>query len=251
MPLSSVHSSEHESSSVTPPTCCCNCDPCTFLVLVDNCNGVTDDNFNITLNGTSIGNVIETDTRCAPPYTCRGHVIADTSCAGKTWDIESGSGVLCSCFGSLLALVYQTANLNLTCEEAPILTFVMTSIGNNMCGDYGLFRVAGVCNCGMLTWIYSAEYSGGTQTFTMSNPCCAGFGMIIDGHGPMRSPLGDGPVTPSSMSSATNVVSAKRKAVVKNKREALLKALESGDKVAAKQVISNLRAGVKKKCCQG
>lgn len=178
---------------------CCGCSPCTIAVCVDNCNAITDDDFAISLNGTGIATLIETNAACSFPFgPCRGHLITDTSCAGTSYIVTSGcGGFLCGCCGTPLSLTYHTATLNQSCEDFPTLTFRLQSTSNNNnCGNFGLFRVGGICNCGTLTWTYTAAYGGDSglldNTFVVPNPCCSSFGTIVNGFGPARAHVNPG-----------------------------------------------------------
>src|SRR5580704_16290872 len=115
MGLSSIHSSsivESSSASITPPGCCCGCSPCTYAVGILNSNAITDDNFSLTLNGSFVGNAIETLPVCPGFGPYRGTLFYSPTCAGTSFEIDVLGGFL-----GAYSLVYVTSSLmELTCE---------------------------------------------------------------------------------------------------------------------------------------
>ena len=138
------------------PRCCCK----KLIVAVYNSNGITDDDFELKLNGNVIvASMPETDTSCSISpglVPCRGHLVRPS---GITWEPDPGTGD--GCDASPPTWSTYTAN---DLADWSVLTstplFRLTSIVDNLCNNFGRFIV--YCwneNTSTATEIYNSTYS--------------------------------------------------------------------------------------------
>lgn len=124
------------------PCCCAETE--NIIVAVFNCNGFTDDNFELKLNGNVIvANMPETDITCGVLGTpCRGHLIR---APGVTWIPPLTIGeppVECNCNTSPTTWsTYTATELDSCIALTSVPLFRLTSIVDNLCGNFGLFVV--------------------------------------------------------------------------------------------------------------
>jgi hypothetical protein len=180
-------------STTTGPCPCCNtcaaCTSCKLGVLIYNCNGITDDDFNVYLNGVLIGTAPELfpdPVNCNicpfdPCNWCRGTFIHATGTG--TFPPDSAHAYDCGCVVDeahpVPILTQSTADALDVSELAPTectLTFQIESTDNNQCSNYGVVTFWRWCGSRWCLWSGPFDYAmasdGGVNAYSVPNPCC-------------------------------------------------------------------------------
>jgi hypothetical protein len=169
----------HNPSDVAPetdPSCISTCvdetcQDCNYLVAIFNCNGVTDDDFSLELDGVVIAaSLLEAQVGDPLGYICRGHIIAPP---GYT-TVPNPAGCGCVFDGSGgISWQSHTATQLENVPTTPTMEFVLTSIADNSAGNFGYFIVYRCCGP-KLCEVFRADYNMsplGSNTYTVNNAC--------------------------------------------------------------------------------
>lgn len=126
-------------------SCCCGCDQCFVAIYIGNENQITDDDYQLSLDGDAIATITETDTVCGPLGDCRGHLVLPASLTGWEPNIVgiAGTGYTCEGVDISLTYSYSAALDNL---PAGTHTIRLLSVGDNACGNFGRLAVFCVKN---------------------------------------------------------------------------------------------------------
>ena len=141
------------------PCCCADYCEDSLVVAVYNCNGITDDNFSLAMNGSTIvTNMPETITlNCGldAGFPCRGHLVRASGVTAVP-DVSAFTALIeCGCFDTPSWSTYTADELR-GLTSAPL--FRLTSIFDNFCFNFGYFIV--YCWDGAtLTQIFAQTYS--------------------------------------------------------------------------------------------
>src|SRR5262249_21007385 len=123
------------------------CTDCgTYVVGVYNVNNCTDDNFTLSLDGTVIATLNETDTSCMcpDPAGCRGHLVLPSDWSTATLpDILSVTSAYSCHHQPMSTVALYATELNHVAGGDHSLE--LTSIHDNACGNFGGFYVWRAC----------------------------------------------------------------------------------------------------------
>ncbi len=156
----------------TDNSCCCNdcvygCNGCKYAVLVLNCNGITDDDLELSLDGASIDTIVEVDLTCTT-VNLRGALFLPTGMS-ELCDVDFD---LLTCGGTTPATINITNSGLLDNITTDPMVFTLNSVQDNGCGNFGTFYVWRICDStSKCCLIYTNQYDNTENTFSIINPC--------------------------------------------------------------------------------
>lgn len=145
------------------------CGACRWALLLLNCNGIPDDDFDVYWNGELVASVPESDPdpECGLG-PCRGTLILPTSFFPSTFAAELFE---CWCCGGLTppVIAYDYADALDTVLADNTFEIVSTTVGYQPCGNYGTMSAFRICG-GQLCGVIQAGYLGG-QILDVPSAC--------------------------------------------------------------------------------